>query len=262
MTRLIVCVLLVALVAGQNCTGACTDTPPAVPSGACPDGVTLYGAVCQSVAGNCTWVTVDPNTVCNCTNGKLFSTCGSSCPATCSVPSPGSCPLACVTGCFCPSNMLLDGDRCVLPANCPVITPVLNCSICALGTECDTLTGLCVAVSCDAPHPCPYRLSCLPRPMTCVRAPCPQFVCTPCMPCHSNCGIVRGRGRGNDCDVDSRCTLMTEGQLVGCLCPAYACVKKRGCLRTHCFPPPPIGCYRNNTVDLGGCLQCGEISCE
>ena len=43
--------------------------------------------------------------------------CGTACPPTCADPNP-SCTRLCVMGCQCPSGMVLDKNRCVLPEHC------------------------------------------------------------------------------------------------------------------------------------------------
>jgi len=56
----------------------------------------------------------------DCHNGKVFSTCGSPCEATCLYPNP-RCIEVCATGCFCPSNKPIfdiKGNRCVSLDKC------------------------------------------------------------------------------------------------------------------------------------------------
>jgi hypothetical protein len=70
--------------------------------------------------------TVDSNLLCECGTrccfGDLvFSECASLCPRTCDsiFGRPVSCPAVCVQGCSCPDNMVQDGNKCILPTECP-----------------------------------------------------------------------------------------------------------------------------------------------
>ena len=56
-----------------------------------------------------------------CTNGRVYTTCGTACPATCeNVNGPVlACTEQCVVGCFCPAGKVLNGDTCVAPSECP-----------------------------------------------------------------------------------------------------------------------------------------------
>ena len=55
-----------------------------------------------------------------CTNGMIFSDCGTACPLTCkNKDNPPGCIEVCVEGCFCPKNLVVLEGGCVLPENCP-----------------------------------------------------------------------------------------------------------------------------------------------
>ena len=55
-----------------------------------------------------------------CPDGKIFTNCGSACPATCKTYRfPVHCILLCVPGCFCPPGTVELGKACVPPSSCP-----------------------------------------------------------------------------------------------------------------------------------------------
>ena len=63
-----------------------------------------------------------PPTVPTCPGDKVYTTCGSACPATCdNLGNPRICIALCVPGCFCPSGTVELGDRCVKREECPNI---------------------------------------------------------------------------------------------------------------------------------------------
>ncbi|CAI8005565.1 PI-actitoxin-Axm2b [Geodia barretti] len=70
--------------------------------------------------------TVDSNLLCDCGTrccfGDLvFSECASPCPRTCDniFGPPVACLAICLQGCACPDNMVQDGNKCMLPTECP-----------------------------------------------------------------------------------------------------------------------------------------------
>ena len=63
---------------------------------------------------------VPPTTEGSCTNGKVFSSCGTLCPLTCeNRGNPEPCGLLCAPGCHCPNDLFELGDGCVDVSDCP-----------------------------------------------------------------------------------------------------------------------------------------------
>ena len=72
------------------------------------------------LAPNTTFTRPTPTTP-SCPGDKVYTTCGSACPTTCSnFRNPPVCITLCVSGCFCPSGTVEFGDsnRCVAPDTC------------------------------------------------------------------------------------------------------------------------------------------------
>ncbi|KAJ3056500.1 hypothetical protein HK097_006407 [Rhizophlyctis rosea] len=60
---------------------------------------------------------------CSSESGKVYTTCGSACPASCATyGQPIGCAAVCVAGCFCPSGTVDFNGRCVKPTECPKTT--------------------------------------------------------------------------------------------------------------------------------------------
>ncbi|XP_069815842.1 SCO-spondin-like [Dendropsophus ebraccatus] len=80
---------------------------------ACPEPLTLH-RTCNT--HNCTPA---------CPGDQIFSDCAGSCPRTCADLWPDSPCVSetCEPGCSCPPGKLLQGDRCVAPADCPCVLP-------------------------------------------------------------------------------------------------------------------------------------------
>ena len=62
-----------------------------------------------------------------CSDGKVFNSCGTACPITCTnLDEPRICTRQCVSGCFCPRGTVENGDNgCVDPRDCPSQTTLL-----------------------------------------------------------------------------------------------------------------------------------------
>jgi hypothetical protein len=73
-----------------------------------------------------TYTTTYTTTTGECRNGKIFSSCGSPCEATCVHPNP-QCIQVCATGCFCPKDKPIydtKSNKCVTLIQCATLTSI------------------------------------------------------------------------------------------------------------------------------------------
>lgn len=85
-------------------------------------------------------------------------------------------------------------ETCTEEGPCPQFSCMNKCAFirCSPWSECDPFTATCVPVSCQAFQACPQGFDCVEEEKMCIRAPCPQFSCTPAEQesgCTTNCGI-------------------------------------------------------------------------
>ena len=158
-----------------------------------------------------------------CSDGKVYSSCGTACPPTCKDPNPLICDAECVEGCFCPpENPILqaDGLSCGELEDCGETCP---------GDMIWSNCGASCVASCENPNP------------NCATICEPGCVCPPSKPFHlgnGKCGVLRdcniyrpcpGKMIWSDCATDcpKQCT-QPKGEIcsaecfVGCACPSDA----------------------------------------
>ncbi|KAK2575925.1 hypothetical protein KPH14_007288 [Odynerus spinipes] len=56
----------------------------------------------------------------DCPENSYWNDCGSLCEGTCEIPETTTCPTVCVEHCTCMRGYLWNGEKCVLPEQCPI----------------------------------------------------------------------------------------------------------------------------------------------
>ena len=98
--------------------------------------------------------------------------------------------------------------------------------------EYDFLLGICVPITCDAGlNVCPPGTKCKPEEMSCIRSPCPQFICEAV-----DCAAVSCARPPDTCD-DGTAPVVPEG---GCcpVCPSSFPDEPPNCAAVLCERPP------------------------
>ncbi|TWW70528.1 SCO-spondin Precursor [Takifugu flavidus] len=179
-----------------------------------------------------------------CENGLVYDPCGPACSPSCphlqQGPQSQCGAFSCVEGCFCPPGMVLNGERCVDPPQCPCewegslfpSTTIINqhCQNCS----CREGLWQCEGVPCPPPSP-----ACLETEFTCARGRCipSQWVCDN----EDDCGDGSDEVCLSTCSPDEfQCSSAPSGP---CLKLALRCNGHPDCAdhsdEEPCGPAPP-----------------------